>query len=109
MFVWSGISTSGELGLLPLPLAGEGWGGGERIQMDLFAGPPPNPPPPPGEGMHRARGVMSSSTTEHALMHYPRDNFRSLAAVSKQMAFRTLSSSDTPSMKCPASSTDSKG
>jgi hypothetical protein len=36
-FVWSGISASDELGLLPPPLAGEGWGGGERAQMNLFA------------------------------------------------------------------------
>src|SRR5262245_6293916 len=61
MFVWSGINASGELGLLPPPLAGEGWGGGERAHMnffacplDLVACPLPIPPPHAGEGMHRA-------------------------------------------------------
>ena len=27
-----GISASGKLGLLPPPLAGEGWGGGEHVR-----------------------------------------------------------------------------
>src|SRR5262249_61441786 len=44
------IHASGKLGLLPLPLAGEGWGGGELAQMSLVAWPPPLPPPPPGGG-----------------------------------------------------------
>jgi hypothetical protein len=62
-FAWSGISASDELGLLPPPLAGEGWGGGKRAQMHLFAcpldlvaRPLPIPPPQAGEGTHRARG-----------------------------------------------------
>src|SRR5262245_44424253 len=33
------------LGLLPPPLAGEGWGGGERARMNLVACPLPIPPP----------------------------------------------------------------
>jgi hypothetical protein len=35
--VWSEISASGELGLLPPPLGGEDWGGGERAHMNVFA------------------------------------------------------------------------
>jgi hypothetical protein len=31
------MGASGELGLLPPPLAGEGWGGGESLRMNLFA------------------------------------------------------------------------
>src|SRR5262249_33996531 len=64
----SGISASDELGRLPPPPAGEGWGGGERVQLtccliflvplDLVACPHPTPPPQAGEGMHRARGVI---------------------------------------------------
>jgi hypothetical protein len=37
MFVQGGISASSEPGLLPPPLVGEGWGGGERAHMNLFA------------------------------------------------------------------------
>src|SRR5262245_981237 len=44
------IHASGKLGLLPLPLAGEGWGGGELAQMSLVACPLPVPPPQAGEG-----------------------------------------------------------
>jgi hypothetical protein len=36
MFVLSEIRGSGELSLLPPPLAGEGWGGGERAHMNVF-------------------------------------------------------------------------
>src|SRR5262245_14490979 len=60
---------SGRLGLLPPPLAGEGWGGGELAQMkrfvcrpDLVACPLPIPPPQSGEGWGggtKARLVMS--------------------------------------------------
>ena len=64
-------SASGKLALLPPPLAGEGWGGGERAHMSLFARlldvigrrldflacPLPIPPPQAGEGMHRVRGA----------------------------------------------------
>jgi hypothetical protein len=39
-----GNSTSGELGLLPPPLAGEGWGGGELAHMNLVGCPLPIPP-----------------------------------------------------------------
>src|SRR5262249_55978246 len=66
VFSWNGISASGELGLLPPPLAGEGWGGGERVHMNFFAGSPRSrrvPPPYPSpaspqaeEGTHRVRG-----------------------------------------------------
>src|SRR5262249_7895809 len=56
----NGISTSGKLGLLPPPLAGEGWGGGECAHTNLYAGridlvacPLPIPPPQAGEGTHR--------------------------------------------------------
>ena len=38
LFVRSRISASSELGLLPPPLAGEGWGGGERL---ILLHPPP--------------------------------------------------------------------
>src|SRR5262245_23007523 len=39
-----------DLGLLPLPLAGEGWGGGEIAHGSLVACPLPIPPPQAGEG-----------------------------------------------------------
>src|SRR5262249_48927225 len=47
-------SASSELGLLPPPQAGEGWGGGELAHMNLVAYPLPLPPPQAG-GIHRAR------------------------------------------------------
>src|SRR5215831_5344720 len=37
-------------GPLPPPLAGEGWGGGERADLNLVACPLPVPPPQAGEG-----------------------------------------------------------
>src|ERR671937_804220 len=64
MFVKSGINASGELGRLPPPLAGEGWGGGERAHMNVFASlldlvafspPPPSPPSPQRPAGVRAR------------------------------------------------------
>src|SRR5262249_24117920 len=93
-FARSGISASDELGLLPPPLAGEGWGGGERAHVNLFACPLglvacPLPSPPAevgyiglrptkagrtrvnpssvqaGEGMRRARGdAVASNSTQ---------------------------------------------
>jgi hypothetical protein len=51
------------LGVLPPPLAGEGWGEGERQdsfagRLDLIARPLPIPPPQAGEGIDRLGGVM---------------------------------------------------
>src|SRR5262249_153996 len=40
----------------PLPLAGEGQGGGMQKGSRVQAHPLPNPPPQAGEGMHRASG-----------------------------------------------------
>src|SRR5262245_65205156 len=37
-------------GPLPPPLAGEGWGGGERAHLNPVACPLPVPPPQAGEG-----------------------------------------------------------
>ena len=55
----------------PLPLAGEGWGGGERARMSLFACPLPVPPPQAGEGTQEpiARGLRldDSSLPESVL------------------------------------------
>src|SRR5262249_994340 len=39
-----------ELSMLPPPLAGEGWGGGELAPMSLVACPLPVPPKQAGEG-----------------------------------------------------------
>src|SRR5262249_57604862 len=50
------IHASGKLGLLPLPLVGEGWGGGELAQMSLVAWPPPCPSPASGGGDDVAHG-----------------------------------------------------
>jgi hypothetical protein len=64
MFAWNGISARSELGLLPPPLAGEGWEGVSARKsiflqgLNLCACPLPIPPPQAGEGMPRARGVM---------------------------------------------------
>jgi hypothetical protein len=46
------MSSSSELGLLPPPLVGEGWGGG-HIRMNLDVCPLPAPPPQAGEGTMR--------------------------------------------------------
>jgi hypothetical protein len=78
--VWKGIHASGELGLLPPPFTGEGWGGGVLARMCLVACPLPIPPAEvgyiqlwpiksgrtrvnpssvqAGEGTHRARSLM---------------------------------------------------
>src|SRR5262249_53858334 len=96
-------------------------GGEERGDADddprLDLPPPGGQARPPGdEGGDRCAGARNVHVSlpwfffdRADWLAYARGNFRSLAAVSKQMAFRTLSASDTPSMKCPASSTDSKG
>src|SRR5215470_2497147 len=67
IFVWSGIGAGGEFGLLPPPLAGEGWGGGERVQMSLFACPLdlvacPLPIPPAEVGYIRLRPIKTGRT-----------------------------------------------
>src|SRR5262245_60416062 len=51
------IQNDSDLGLLPPPLAREGWGGGERKRTSLIACPLPIPPPRAGEGTlgHRRR------------------------------------------------------
>ena len=60
----AGARSCSELGLLPPPLAGEGWGEGEHVGVNrvaflkLVAWPLPIPPPQAGEGIHRARGLM---------------------------------------------------
>src|SRR5260221_15008 len=46
-------SASGELALLPPPLAGEGRGEGMQARILLPRPPPPPPPPPPGGGARR--------------------------------------------------------
>jgi hypothetical protein len=62
------ISASGELRLLPPPLAGEGGGGGELAHINLFACPLPIPPPQAGEGTApNARTPLCVSTNGHAL------------------------------------------
>jgi hypothetical protein len=38
------IGAGSELGLLPLPLAGEGWGGGE-LHIEMLVRAPPYPSP----------------------------------------------------------------
>jgi hypothetical protein len=55
MFAWSGLSLSGELGLLPLPLWGRVGRGVMRRDNDGatwegIALPPPPAPPHKGEG-----------------------------------------------------------
>src|SRR5262245_66359134 len=65
---WSGIGASGELGVLPPPLAGEGWGGGERVHMYLCAGriellhaPPPSLPRKRGGECHESAALGACS------------------------------------------------
>src|SRR5262245_63207564 len=48
-----------ELGVLPPPLAGEGWGGGGKHESCCM--PPPCPSPPSGGGDYTERGAPSAS------------------------------------------------
>src|SRR6266511_2147207 len=68
MSSWGVISGGDELGLLPPPLAGEGWGGGCLHTRYLFACPLPVPPPQAGEGnTPSARYDRLSSASESRL------------------------------------------
>src|SRR5262249_41772249 len=67
-----GINSSGELGLLPPPQAGKGWGGGELARMSLVACPLPIPPPQAGEG--------SAPSTREGAHRVPGASSRRLAA-----------------------------
>src|SRR5262245_54112661 len=65
--VWSGIDAGREFGPLPPPLAGEGWGGGERVQINLFACPLdlvacPLPIPPAEVGYIRLPPIKTGRT-----------------------------------------------
>jgi hypothetical protein len=52
------ISASGELGLLPPPLAGEGGGGGELAHINLLRAPSLSLSRKRGRGPHRVRGLV---------------------------------------------------
>src|SRR5262249_333857 len=77
-------SASSELGLLPPPQAGKGWGGGELAHMNLVACPlalhcmPPPYPSPRKRGRECTEHAASLcfSTNEHVL--FLRSRFRSL-------------------------------
>src|SRR5262249_48634391 len=75
-------SASGGLGLLPPPLAGEGWGGGERVHMnrfecplDLYSITPPHPPPPPRGGAggpaHGGTNLQKKKPNPFIIYHSP--------------------------------------
>src|SRR5262245_2506005 len=61
------ISVSGELGLLPHPLAGEGGGGGEIAQIILFACPSYPSPASGGGDRTECAASLRLSTSGHAL------------------------------------------
>src|SRR5262245_30161384 len=76
---WSGVSGSGELGLLPSPPGGGGRGGGERVPMNRFecplklcSMPPPYPSPASGGGnaasTRRQRASSKRARVTSALM-----------------------------------------
>ena len=62
------LFSPARLGLLPPPLAGEGWGGGasgDSRTWDTPLRPLPSPPPQAGEGTQEPHGLRGSSGRHH--------------------------------------------
>jgi len=53
------VHASRRLGLLPLPLAGEGWGGGACARSIFLHAPSLSLPRKRGGGPHRVRGAVA--------------------------------------------------